>query len=409
MHLHLPGLHLQDLRLQVPLDHAVPGSQSIEIYARVVTAQDGEQRPYLLYLQGGPGSEGPRPAALNDLPAWQQRLLRDYRLVLLDQRGTGLSTPVGRLEGSAEEQADYLSHFRADAIVHDAEAVHRALGAERWSVLGQSFGGFCTLTYLSLFPEAVETALFTGGLPAPGHHIDEVYARTWETLRRKSEAYYRRFPEDRPRVARLMDLAGAGTLRSEREEEITPEMLRRLGMHLGSDGGAERLHFFLEHQPSSPLFRAGVRAMLPFHASNPLYLVLHEACWADDQVTNWAAERTMPAEFAADPTLLAGEHVHRDFLRCDPLLHPYREVAELLAARHWGPLYDRERLQEVPVSAAAAIYVDDAFVPFEFSRETAGLLPGLRTYITDEYEHSGIRASGERVIDRLLGLAGGQL
>ena len=409
MPLQLPGLHLQDLHLSVPLNHADPTGPELEIYARIVTAEGGAQKPYLLFLQGGPGVEGPRPAALADLPAWQKRLLQDYRLVLLDGRGTGRSTPVGRLSGSAQEQADYLSHFRADAIVHDAEAVRRALGAERWSVLGQSFGGFCTLTYLSLFPEAVAEALFTGGLPAPGWHIDEVYALTWATLRAKSERYYRRFPEDRTRIAALMERAGAGRLRSEHDEEITPEMLRRLGMHLGSDGGAERLHFFLEHHPDSPVFRAGIRTMLPFQASHPIYLLLHEACWADAQVTGWSAERTMPADFAADPTLLAGEHVHRDFLRHDPRLRPYTEAAELLAARAWGPLYSRERLREVQVPAAAAIYVDDAFVPFEFSRQTAALLPGLSTFITDEYEHGGIRSSGERVVDRLLGLAQGRL
>lgn len=409
MHLHLPGLDLQDLRLSVPLNHADPTGPALEIYARVMTAHGAQDKPYLLFLQGGPGSEGPRPAALADLPGWQRRLLRDYQLVLLDGRGTGLSTPVGQLRGTPQEQAEYLSHFRADAIVHDAEAVRRALGTERWSVLGQSFGGFCTLTYLSLFPEAVEMALFTGGLPAPGHHVDEVYALTWATMRAKSARYYRRFPQDRARIAALMERAGAGELHTEHGEELTPEMLRRLGMHLGSDGGAERLHFFLEHGPDSPVFCAGIRAMLPFHASHPIYLLLHEACWADGQVTGWSAERTMPADFAADPTLLAGEHVHRDFLRQDPRLRPYAEAAEQLAARSWGPLYDGERLRRLGVPAAAAIYVDDAFVPFEFSRETAALLPSLRTYITDEYEHSGIRASGERVVDRLLGLAQGRL
>jgi pimeloyl-ACP methyl ester carboxylesterase len=63
---------------------------------------------------------------------------------MLDQRGTGRSTPVGALVGlTATEQADYLAHFRADSIVRDAEWIRRQLDVERWSVLGQSFGGLC--------------------------------------------------------------------------------------------------------------------------------------------------------------------------------------------------------------------------------------------------------------------------
>ena len=41
-----------------------------------------------------------------------------------------------------KEQADYLTHFRADSIVRDAEAIRLNLGVEKWSILGQSFGGF---------------------------------------------------------------------------------------------------------------------------------------------------------------------------------------------------------------------------------------------------------------------------
>ena len=47
---------------------------------------------------------------------------------------------------SAEEQAEYLTHFRADSIVRDAELIRHQLGIERWTVLGQSFGGFCVVT-----------------------------------------------------------------------------------------------------------------------------------------------------------------------------------------------------------------------------------------------------------------------
>jgi hypothetical protein len=58
---------------------------------------------------------------------------------------------------------------RADSIVRDAELVRKVLVPlkGRWSILGQSFGGFCCLSYLSLAPEGLAEVLITGGLP-PG-------------------------------------------------------------------------------------------------------------------------------------------------------------------------------------------------------------------------------------------------
>jgi len=62
---------------------------------------------------------------------------KDFRIVMLDQRGTGLSSPIDRrtlpLRGSDLDQARYLEHFRADSIVADAEAIRRALGAGPWT------------------------------------------------------------------------------------------------------------------------------------------------------------------------------------------------------------------------------------------------------------------------------------
>ena len=94
--------------------------------------------------------------------------------------------------------------MRADEIVEDCEDLRRALGIERWSLLGQSFGGFCVTRYLSAHPESVETAFLTGGLPAVGRSIEEVYALTYAAMRDRSEEFYARYPADRDRMAALM-------------------------------------------------------------------------------------------------------------------------------------------------------------------------------------------------------------
>ena len=89
-------------------------------------------------------------------------------MLLLDQRGTGRSAPVNRrtlARLGPQAQADRLTHFRADSIVLDAELIRRELTDEPWSVLGQSFGGMCTVTYLSFAPHGIREALITAGCP----------------------------------------------------------------------------------------------------------------------------------------------------------------------------------------------------------------------------------------------------
>ncbi|HEY8987875.1 MAG TPA: alpha/beta fold hydrolase, partial [Candidatus Limnocylindrales bacterium] len=149
----VPGARFTEREHSLPLDHARPDGPRISVFTREVAAPDGADRPYLVFLQGGPGFEAARPTS--PPIGWMKRALLDYRVLLLDQRGTGRSTPVGpEIPGaSAKTQAEYLTRFRADSIVRDAERIRGELGVERWSVLGQSFGGFTSMTYLSIAPE----------------------------------------------------------------------------------------------------------------------------------------------------------------------------------------------------------------------------------------------------------------
>ena len=71
-------------------------------------------------------------------------------------------------------------------------------------MLGQSFGGFCALNYLSVAPGSLREVLFTGGVPPVGRPVDEVYATTYATMRERNVRYHRTYPSDR---ARLHDAA----------------------------------------------------------------------------------------------------------------------------------------------------------------------------------------------------------
>ena len=405
----LPGLTLTNLTLDAPLDHANPAAGTIEVFARVVTGEGGADKPYLVFLQGGPGSEAPRVALHPTTPPWLPRALQEYQVVMLDQRGTGRSTPISSpsvapLAGlDVGEQAAWLSHLRADEIVNDAERVREALGARQWTVLGQSFGGFTTLHYLSVHPESLAGALITGGLSAVQRPVDDVYATTWRIMIAKSETYYRHFPADRERVRELSDLCARGAITLPNGEPVSADRFRTIGHLLGMQGGAERLHYLLGLDPASSIFRHDLAAVLPFGGRNPLYAVLHESSYADGVATRWSADRTMPDRVREDVTLLAGEHLHRSLFAEDAELRPFAEVADLLAEHTWNQLYFPERLARAEVPVAAAVYHGDAYVPLDYSLETAALLPDCRSWVTSEYEHNGLRMD-DAVLDHLIGL-----
>ncbi|MFF1480842.1 alpha/beta fold hydrolase [Streptomyces sp. NPDC058301] len=428
-----PGTVLVDHRFAVPLDHARPDGEEIELYAREVVAADRaadrERLPWLLYLEGGPGFGARRFIGQQ---AWLGRALREFRVLLLDQRGTGLSTPANRqtlpLRGGPHEQAGYLAHFRADSIVKDCELIRpRLTGGAPWTVLGQSFGGFCATHYLSTAPEGLAAVLITGGLPPLDVHADDVYRAAFPRIERKNAAYYDRYPQDVERVRRVVErLASERTVLTS-GYVLTPAAFQSLGILLGGGDGAHQLHYLLEdafvRTASGPAlsdaFQEGVHAALSF-AAHPLYAVLHEAIYAQDsRPTDWSADRvrTEFPQFSAGkalagdgPVLFTGESVHPWHFETDPALHSLRETAELLAARtDWTPLYDPAALAVNEVPVAAAVYHDDMYVDTAQSLATARAVRGLRTWVTDEYEHDGVRAGGARVLDRLLALVRGEL
>jgi pimeloyl-ACP methyl ester carboxylesterase len=308
---------------------------------------------------------------------------------------------------TAVEQAEYLTHFRADAIVRDAERIREELGVERWSVLGQSFGGLCVMTYLAIAPEGLREAFVTGGLAPIGPRIEDVYRATYSRTIERCRRYYERYPSDRERVRALRDRLERDDVRLPSGDRLTARRLRQLGGLLGMSTGAEDLHYILELPVDSPAFRHDVEAALGF-ARNPLYAVLQEACWADGGSTRWAAERLLPAEYEENPELFVGEHVYPWMFEEYAALAPLRQAADILAEREWPRLYDADRLAANEVPVAAAIYAEDMYVERAFSVETAAHIRGLRPWLTNEYEHNALRADGGRVLGQLIDLARGR-
>lgn len=230
-------------------------------------------------------------------------------MLYLDQRGTGLSTPVSAdtlaLQGDPHKQADYLKHFRADNIVRDCEAIRKTLtenyppDLKKWSIFGQSFGGFCAFTYLSFFPEGLREVFTSGGIPPIGKTADEVYQATFEVVIRRNESYYKKYPEDSLVIHNLaIKLLESHGLALPSGGILTLQRFLTLGLLFGAHGGIDKVHDIVFRMQSDtdqfdfitrPTLYA-IEDLLTFDET-VLYAVLHEAIYCEREASHWAAKR----------------------------------------------------------------------------------------------------------------------
>ena len=413
----IPGLHVRDHVVTVPLDWSKPDGGTIEVFAREVVdpARKDEKLPLLCFLQGGPGGKSPRPTKSS--PPWLARALKTHRILLPDQRGTGRSTPVdaATIAGfDGEAGADYLACFRADSIVDDLEHLRKSIfGGARWQTLGQSYGGFLTLTYLSRAPEGLSACYVAGGLPGLDPSAEAVYRHTYPRVRAKNDIFYKRYPEDRALVARIADFLDANVVRLPDGDRLSVRRFQSLGLDFGMGPGFENIHWLLDEAFAAPDRLSDQFLGALMHATayngNPLFAAIYEAIYGEGEgATEWAAGRVL-AEFPefdakARPLLFTGEMIYPWMFEEIALLKPFRAAAEALARRpRHGRLYDRARLAANAVPVSAVVYFDDMYVDAGLSLATARTVGNLDAWVTNEFEHDGIRQSGS-VFERLLSM-----
>ncbi len=421
----IPGIHVREHEVQVPLRWDRPDdSPTLTVFVREIVdpARASEELPLLLFLQGGPGGQGPRPTA----SGWWSTALRTHRVVLLDQRGTGRSSRVDghwiTTVGSAEDQADVLACFRQDAIVADAEHVRRTVyGGARWATLGQSYGGFLTLAYLSSAPEALTACYVTGGLIGIEADAETVYRRTYPRMERRDAEYDRRYPQDRSRLSTIADHLTGGGVRLPNGDPFTVERLQALGMRFGMSTGFEQLHWLLDtawSRTTAPTlsdgFTSAVQEATGFD-DNPLYAVLQESIYQQGEgASAWAAQRVRDErpELTTDarPLRLTGEMMFPWMFEQYRALRPFRAAAEVLAARtQWPRLYDAARLAANEVPVAAIQYVDDPYVDLDLATQTAQAVGNTRIWVTNEFLHDGLRVAGDTILPRLVDMTTGRV
>ncbi len=180
---HLPGTEeaLRCMRLAVPQDHQAPGA-TLNLHVTVAPAlRESARRDPLFLLAGGPGEAGSDLVPLLNSTFRKVRATRD--IVLIDQRGTGLSGKLDCKPGKNAETAteeELLAETRAcikglnkrfdlyttEQAARDIEAVRGALGYGRINLWGGSYGSRLAQAYARLFPGSVR-AMVLDGVAAP--------------------------------------------------------------------------------------------------------------------------------------------------------------------------------------------------------------------------------------------------
>ncbi|KAK5189783.1 hypothetical protein LTR99_006285 [Exophiala xenobiotica] len=449
----IPGkLLVSELFFSVPLDHSKPddGEERLKIFCRsarkfekpaapktaTTSESDTDKLPWFVYIPGGPGFGCASP---QNLPEFTNEVLaRGYQFLAFDHRGMGLSTPATAetitSKGLPAQQAEYLTHFRAENAVRDLEAIRLCLTSDypaekkKWTIMGSSYGGFVCLNYLSFYPEGLREAFPVAGMgpitqSVPDGPVEKLFRKVLE----RNAKYYEKYPEDKEDVRKILgliaDSAGASAgIKLPCGDILTEARFLEMGLCLGFHGGIDAIHaIVLRAANDIELFGgftrptlSAIEGMSSFN-DHPLYAVLHGSLYAQGMPAGWAFDRVRDKFFPEFSTglqkdrtegpLFTGEVVFKHAFENHGELKALLDVAEILETKqHWDELYDLEQLGRNEVPVYAAIFVDDMYVDFEYSLETARMVKGCKTYVTNTLYHDALRSRTGEVLRALFEL-----
>jgi pimeloyl-ACP methyl ester carboxylesterase len=198
------GVEIECGTLEVPADRDDPSSGTISLAFGVArsAAEDPAEDP-LVYLSGGPGQGALEfvPLAFGEL---YEPLTQDRDLIILDQRGTGLTEPslaceeysswvreslgseepVEELAAQAAASLDEcrqrlvdegvdFADYNSAASAADLEDLRRALGHEKWNLYGISYGTRLAQTAMRDHPEGIRAVVLDASYPIDADLYEE--------------------------------------------------------------------------------------------------------------------------------------------------------------------------------------------------------------------------------------------
>lgn len=408
-----------------------------------VTADHGlRARPILLYLCGGPGADNP-PCRVPEMNRWL--LQKGYSILYVDYRGCGESSPVRsrtltqRCVGSDAKRAHFISLFCQDNIVRDLEAIRHCLAKIvspsthiKWTILGQSYGGYISLTYLSMYPEGLEEVFITGGLPPCGMNINDYFRIEYKDIVAQNKAWYAAYPDADSLVRRLLYLVtsiGPKNIQMTGRGYMTSQKLLTLGRQFGSKVGFSEVYQLLCEidEDLTTNRRLSAKTINKFEGilhvdERPLYPILLEQTWCSGGKTGWAAERIareipgfeylqtdtdgnypdpwltptdQPIYFTANAYCRFHFDTHEELI-------DLKSTVEILAEHEWDCPYDFDKLSANPLNVPvyAISFEKDMHLDVGVAAKTAGMVGGLRLVI-DPGWHQDIRYKPAEVLENL--------
>lgn len=180
-------------KFNVPYDYAQPEIGSFTLNVKMRLADKQKTKVGALFVnRGGPGAESASMAPDAEF-YFTQKLLDNFDIIAFDPRGTGASTPfvdcvdeidpyfAGDITADTPEQrqkiiddaqafndaceaksGEILPYISTVASARDIDSMRRALGYDKVSYFGFSYGSELGATWAHLFPDTVRAAVFDG-------------------------------------------------------------------------------------------------------------------------------------------------------------------------------------------------------------------------------------------------------
>ncbi len=199
------GFRVHCAYVVLPQDYADPERGSVEIYVSVIQAASRHRLDDpLVYLVGGPGSSGTQ-LLRSSFRKYLNAFAGQRDIVVIDQRGTGLSNPplycreaLYRLDEILQSRhADhaelaleildecqrrlaqdgvFLETFHSASNARDIVNVLLALGYEEWNLVGVSYGSRLALRLMRDYPQYLRSVILDSVYPPQADiYLDAYY------------------------------------------------------------------------------------------------------------------------------------------------------------------------------------------------------------------------------------------
>ncbi|WP_433425487.1 alpha/beta fold hydrolase [Microtetraspora malaysiensis] len=288
-----PGEGIECGTVKVPVNWSLPGGEQIKVFVSRSKARK-QKLGTLVTNPGGPGNPGATPVMMAP-EEFPDEILDSFDIIGFDPRGIGRSHPIQcddtlmtktftppatqtawnelvahnrRLGESCRKKTGPLfDHLDTRSVARDVEAIRRALGAEKISFLGQSYGTLIGQHYAQLFPDKLDRLVLDGVVD---HGLKTAAAHLLDGAQEAERVYREHLdPAQSRTVTLLFARADRGTLKHGKTT-VTPYMLTvLLNQYLGTD-----------HMEKVINSLATGKGEVPFSSSYAE--IMHRAAWCQD-------------------------------------------------------------------------------------------------------------------------------